>query len=447
MNCRHCGEALPPNAKFCHNCGQKVVGCPNCGFADLSPKMKFCPECGAPVQGQPAPSQPQNRVQPQPQPQSRRSAPPAVQTAPQQNFCEPSDFKDCVETIQSLHAAACNRAYEYSLFSSISGFLRRGLDADYSVDISSDLTNARRVQDDFYDYLKECINYKFYFFNNFLMGIPLRNQNDIRPFLVDNGFIEKHQKDVFYQVSSYLKEVEMDLPLILSQLQQAKSYDEQIRSRSDDKDTKTGLMVGAMGLATLVTGGLAAPIMAAAGFGSAIMSESMSIDGLKEKFQQVVRDNVVKAENLERYREAIANAICEIEAHSILQDLPEALSSTCNILIKSGKISAENLSKYNELFADAFVKLLEKDRECIDAYNREDEFLDNFIRSKQFEDMSNNLSEGKMAVLCNQLDARTAPLTQYLDEHRWWQFPVDIYNEPQIPSIPSLNDIIRRYGR
>jgi membrane protease subunit (stomatin/prohibitin family) len=50
--CAKCGASLPANAKFCFECGEKVVPalsnnmtvCPNCGSTVV--KGKFCPECG-----------------------------------------------------------------------------------------------------------------------------------------------------------------------------------------------------------------------------------------------------------------------------------------------------------------------------------------------------------------------------------------------------------------
>lgn len=50
--CANCGAALPQNAKFCLQCGEKVVPpipegmvvCPECGKTVV--KGKFCPECG-----------------------------------------------------------------------------------------------------------------------------------------------------------------------------------------------------------------------------------------------------------------------------------------------------------------------------------------------------------------------------------------------------------------
>lgn len=47
--CAKCGAPLPANAKFCLECGEKVVAadqvvCPQCG--STVPKGKFCPECG-----------------------------------------------------------------------------------------------------------------------------------------------------------------------------------------------------------------------------------------------------------------------------------------------------------------------------------------------------------------------------------------------------------------
>ena len=52
--CAKCGANLPPNAKFCLECGEKVappeaeeVTCPKCG-AKVKPG-KFCLQCGAPL--------------------------------------------------------------------------------------------------------------------------------------------------------------------------------------------------------------------------------------------------------------------------------------------------------------------------------------------------------------------------------------------------------------
>lgn len=51
-NCSKCGNPLPPGAKFCMECGEKVVilpqgmiQCPNCG--EVISQGKFCPECGS----------------------------------------------------------------------------------------------------------------------------------------------------------------------------------------------------------------------------------------------------------------------------------------------------------------------------------------------------------------------------------------------------------------
>ena len=44
--CPKCGAEIAANAKFCPECGQKILHeCPKCG-AKVSPKQKFCPECG-----------------------------------------------------------------------------------------------------------------------------------------------------------------------------------------------------------------------------------------------------------------------------------------------------------------------------------------------------------------------------------------------------------------
>ncbi len=45
MRCPNCQTLNPPNAKFCLECGNRLVICPNCGTVNL-PFAKFCIECG-----------------------------------------------------------------------------------------------------------------------------------------------------------------------------------------------------------------------------------------------------------------------------------------------------------------------------------------------------------------------------------------------------------------
>lgn len=47
-SCPKCGKPLATNAKFCPECGEKLVDdtkCPECN-AKVDPNAKFCPECG-----------------------------------------------------------------------------------------------------------------------------------------------------------------------------------------------------------------------------------------------------------------------------------------------------------------------------------------------------------------------------------------------------------------
>ena len=44
--CPSCGAIIAPNAKFCAECGTKILrNCPECGTA-VTLNQKFCPECG-----------------------------------------------------------------------------------------------------------------------------------------------------------------------------------------------------------------------------------------------------------------------------------------------------------------------------------------------------------------------------------------------------------------
>src|SRR5690242_13961079 len=48
MRCPNCQTPNPPNAKFCMECGNRLVVCSNCGTLNL-PYAKFCMECGTPL--------------------------------------------------------------------------------------------------------------------------------------------------------------------------------------------------------------------------------------------------------------------------------------------------------------------------------------------------------------------------------------------------------------
>src|SRR5258706_12290815 len=45
MRCPNCQTVNPSNAKFCLECGNRLVVCPNCGTVNL-PIAKFCIERG-----------------------------------------------------------------------------------------------------------------------------------------------------------------------------------------------------------------------------------------------------------------------------------------------------------------------------------------------------------------------------------------------------------------
>ncbi|MBO0792731.1 MAG: AAA family ATPase, partial [Ktedonobacteraceae bacterium] len=49
MRCPNCQTVNPANAKFCLECGNRLVVCPNCATINL-PMAKFCIECGTPLQ-------------------------------------------------------------------------------------------------------------------------------------------------------------------------------------------------------------------------------------------------------------------------------------------------------------------------------------------------------------------------------------------------------------
>src|SRR5207249_1187294 len=63
MQCPQCQHENNEAAKFCEECGTKLIrACPGCGH-EVSPRAKFCPECGTPLARQSRVQSLESRVQ------------------------------------------------------------------------------------------------------------------------------------------------------------------------------------------------------------------------------------------------------------------------------------------------------------------------------------------------------------------------------------------------
>ena len=63
MRCPNCLSQNPPTAKFCLECGNRLVVCPHCGTINL-PRAKFCIECGSPLSSTPTTESENRPLQP-----------------------------------------------------------------------------------------------------------------------------------------------------------------------------------------------------------------------------------------------------------------------------------------------------------------------------------------------------------------------------------------------
>src|SRR5437588_13031307 len=63
MRCPNCQTLNPPNAKYCLECGNRLVVCPHCGTINL-PIAKFCIECGSPLPSTPTTESEYRSLQP-----------------------------------------------------------------------------------------------------------------------------------------------------------------------------------------------------------------------------------------------------------------------------------------------------------------------------------------------------------------------------------------------
>ena len=63
MRCPNCLSENPPTAKFCLECGNRLLVCPHCGTVNL-PMAKFCIECGSPLPSNPTTASESPSLQP-----------------------------------------------------------------------------------------------------------------------------------------------------------------------------------------------------------------------------------------------------------------------------------------------------------------------------------------------------------------------------------------------
>lgn len=91
--CPQCGSSVSPTAKFCTECGRKlIVICANCGTT-LTPTSKFCTECGTPL-GVSGPQSPSSTA-----PTPKNSSPgPKEEQAKEEHVKEPTVPKATAKT-------------------------------------------------------------------------------------------------------------------------------------------------------------------------------------------------------------------------------------------------------------------------------------------------------------------------------------------------------------
>src|SRR5437660_12799910 len=83
IRCPNCQTINPANAKFCLECGKRLLVCPNCGTVNPS-VAKFCIECGTALRPKsehtsPLPVlQPVSEEIPQPLPETRTATAPLL---------------------------------------------------------------------------------------------------------------------------------------------------------------------------------------------------------------------------------------------------------------------------------------------------------------------------------------------------------------------------------
>lgn len=394
--------------------------CESCG-AEISSNSKFCPECGSKLTGT-IPKQ------------TTISADTVTEVFHENDFdniCHILD-KNLPEYIKiTLADTYLGKLNNILTHESVS-----------LEHIDDDMINMLRLKDNMLEYIKECAKFNFIFYNNF---INYSGTGDNRQYLISREYMEKFVNAFILSNGQLLKEIEYDLPQFLNHLQQIKGLIKNNESKKNQTKKKTGMMLGVAGLATLATGGLAAPLMAAAGLGTSVFMDHSSIEDMESRISDNLGQCKSKFNNIMSNYNKILETVYLNQKNNLNKELKKALAITFNKIISQQQCDPLNLNKYIKSIEQVLINNIKQSNYCISEINANASYIDQAMADEKNSSLLECLPEDRQQQLLDELANRTEVLFKYLDNSAWWLFKFNQQIDFEEIKIPSVEHIFEKY--
>lgn len=313
--------------------------CTNCG-ADIVANSKFCSECGTKIEISP-------------------SAQLKVSNTQLAEIIQENDFDAICKILDDNLQDFINISLSETYLGKLNIILSQEVFSINAID--DDMINMMRLKDSIIEHIKECAKFNFQFYNNF---IACSNSGDNKPFFISKEYMDKFLNAFIVSNSQSLKEIEYDLPMLISHLQQIKNLIKNNESRKNQTKKKTGMLLGMAGLATLATGGLVAPLMAAAGLGSSVFMDRNSIGEMENKISEDLEQCKSKFANIMTQYNKILQTVYINQKNNLNKELKKALAITFNKIASLQQSEVSKLKKYILYRTDSFKKYRDNQLLC-----------------------------------------------------------------------------------
>lgn len=407
MRCLQCQTDLPENAKFCTNCGAKVIKCQVCGYDKISLEIKFCPNCGNKIISENTDQVSANNV----------------------NFNELPTLIKIIEEIKKNILEAVEFSFNNLEIYRLLQCIRK----DNSIlTIRDELKNKEKLKINFDIFLEKVINLRRNLYNNLLQILS-----------IENRLIFKDEISIEYKVNSIIKfkknEIYNFIDLLYIQLENVINIIKENNPELGDY-LKRGLLIGGIYL-----GHALFPV--AAHFAQMIFSgDESNTSGQKEDI-----DN--NFYNLISTKNRISLELDEI-FNIILEDIKNNLEDNFKKILNKYIIDTNTDYDLSRL-EDNLKIFLSKLKLKISGFNtiKEDilEFnksLNKSILDGQLKLISDNLpSEEDKIKLSNIINTRNDSLFKELEQWEWWSFIGNYPTSPYLKNNGNANfqDIIKRF--
>lgn len=369
MICSNCKAEISNSAKFCSECGHKVIHrCPSCGSAEVSSTMKFCPECGYSLVRTSA----EKISDVSTSHTSQKSFITEIATRTTPLSITPDDLNEFKKLL--ISCAENDNLVNERLGKQVLYVLNLGDNEKYG-EILLDIVEPASLTKDFisndiHDAFKKIHRTPYDIYNHFFLNIPVENANAA---CVGEEFVEAS----FNKFYSSNKIIFDDLYNAISCQQTSFAQLRDIKRAKNKSDNGVSeLMLGASTLLTALTGGLAAPLAAMAG--KSVYSKRQQVKSYDEKIFDISAILDKQYATTKTKLNAVNKAIRsnhEITCGSIISQVLSIL----NNMIDCDAVTKDNAIRYINFYTQS-VNITKKNYDSI--FSKLNQFNTNVANSK-----------------------------------------------------------------